>query len=194
MNNNVFIVDDEKEVRESLQKFFLHHQFNVWVFSSAQRYLEVLDENIVGCLVSDIDMESMNGLELQAHLNQINCIRPTIFITGHASVNIAIKAMKLGAFDFVEKPFDPDVLLGKVNAAIESSKDKVHVLNQYRLLTHKEKLVFTCVVKGDRNKNIAEELFISLPTVEAHRSKVMKKMRAKSLPELVKMSVALTNT
>jgi FixJ family two-component response regulator len=191
MNNNVFIVDDEKEVRDSLQKFFLHHHFNVWVFSDAQSYLESLDEDITGCLVSDIDMEQMDGLKLQAHLNHIGCKRPTVFITGYASVGIAIKAMKLGAFDFVEKPFDPDVLLSKVSTAIEASKDKIHVFNRYRLLTHREKLVFACVVNGDRNKNIAEKLFISIPTVEAHRAKVMKKMQADSLPELVKMSVIL---
>lgn len=186
---HIFIVDDDQTVRDSLSKFFKIHQFKVSVYESAISYLDDLDQTDVGCLISDIDMEEISGLQLQQRLNELKCIRPTIFITGHASVNIAIEAMKLGAIDFIEKPFDPDILLFKVTTAIELFSEKISIINRYRLLTKKEIEVFNCVVNGDKNRNISEKLFISQPTVEAHRSKVMKKMQAKSVADLVRASI-----
>ncbi len=191
---HVYIVDDEQKVRDSLSKFFSLHGFKVNTYADAESYLNELDQDETGCLISDIDMEDMNGLQLQEYLNEINSIRPTIFITGHANVDIAVKAMKLGAVDFIEKPFDPDELVIKVTVAIERFSEKMSILSCYRLLTKKEIEVFGHVVRGDINRSIAEKLFISIPTVEAHRSKVMKKMRAESLPELVKMSVLLIHS
>jgi FixJ family two-component response regulator len=196
MKNNplhVFIVDDDKKVCDSLSNFFKLHDFEVSTYTSAQSYLDDLDRNYMGCLVSDIDMEDMTGLELQDSLNKIGCIRPTIFITGHANVNIAVEAMKLGALDFFEKPFDPDLLLAKVTDAINLFSEKIFILGCYNLLTQKEIEVFKLVISGDKNRSIAEKLFISIPTVEAHRSKVMKKMKVKSVAELVKLSTLLNN-
>jgi FixJ family two-component response regulator len=190
---HVYIVDDEQKVRDSLSTFFSLHGFKVNTYADAESYLYELDQDEVGCLISDIDMEDMNGLQLQECLNEVGSIRPTIFITGHANIDVAIKAMKLGAVDFIEKPFDPDELVIKVIAAIEKFSDKMLISSCYRLLTKKEIEVFNLVARGDKNRSIAEKLFISIPTVEAHRSRVMKKMRAKSLPELVKMSVLLIN-
>lgn len=190
-NLQVFIVDDEQEVRDSLSKFFTLHDFKVSVYADAKSYLEELNQEEVGCLVSDIDMEQMSGIELQTQLNKLKCIRPTIFITGHANVDVAVKAMKLGAVDFIEKPFDPDILLAKVTVAIELFAEKIATLNRFRLLTKKEAEVFYCAVRGDKNRRIAEQLFIALPTVEAHRSRVMKKMQAKSIAELVRVSVLI---
>ena len=187
----VFIVDDEREVRDSLSKFFSLHSFKVNTYADAQSYLDDLDQTEVGCLVSDIDMEGISGLELQVVLNELKCIRPTIFITGHADVNIAVKAMKFGAVDFIEKPFDPEILLAKVVAAIDLFSEKISVLNRYRLLTKKEIEVFHCVVKGDKNRSIGDKLFISMPTVEAHRSRVMKKMQVNSIAELVRASILI---
>ena len=189
---NVYIVDDEAEIRESLSRFFTYHGCQVEVFSDAKSYLDQLDQSQVGCLVSDIDMEEMNGLELQRHLQKINCIRPTIFMTGHGSVNLAVKAMKLGAIDFIEKPFDPNILLEKIKTCIDSNRKQIELLGRYRTLTKKECEIFECVAKGKKNKEMAENLCISMPTVEAHRSRVMKKMQASSLSELVKMSVTLS--
>jgi FixJ family two-component response regulator len=136
-------------------------------------------------------MEEMNGLVLQQRLNKLHSARPTIFITGYASVAKAIEAMKLGAFDFIEKPFDPDILIDKVLDAIQMSQEKIVTINRYQLLTEREVMVFKYVARGVRNKQISESMFISMPTVEAHRSKVMKKMQADSLSELVKMSVLI---
>ncbi len=190
-NLHIFIVDDDQTVRDSLSKFFSLHQFQVNVYEDAKTYLNNLDDNEVGCLISDIDMEGMNGLQLQKRLNELKCIRPTIFITGHANINIAVEAMKLGAIDFVEKPFDPDILLAKVVTAIELFSEKVLILNRYRLLTKKEIKVFECVVRGDKSRSIVEQLFISMPTVEAHRSQIMKKMQANSVAELVRASMLI---
>ena len=188
----VFIVDDEQEVRDSLFKFFSLHGFKVNTYADAQSYLDDLNQTEVGCLVSDIDMEGLSGLELQVALNELKCIRPTIFITGHADVNIAVKAMKLGAVDFIEKPFDPEILLAKVTTAIDLFSERISVLNRYRLLTKKEIELFHCVVRGDKNRGIGEKLFISMPTVEAHRSKVMKKMQVNSVAELVRASMLMS--
>ena len=188
----VFIVDDEQEVRDSLFKFFSLHGFKVNTYADAQSYLDDLNQTEVGCLVSDIDMEGLSGLELQVALNELKCIRPTIFITGHADVNIAVKAMKLGAVDFIEKPFDPEILLAKVTTAIDLFSERISVLNRYRLLTKKEIEVFHFVVRGDNNRVIGEKLFISMPTVEAHRSKVMKKMQVNSVAELVRASMLMS--
>ena len=189
----VYIVDDEQKVRDSLSKFLKLYGFKVKAYADAESYLFELDRDEIGCLISDIDMKEMDGLQLQSHLNEIKCIRPTIFITGHANVDVAVRAMKLGAVDFIEKPFDPDELATKVDTAIELFSEKITILSCYRLLTKKEIEVFKHVVKGGKNRDIAEKLFISIPTVEAHRSRVMKKMQAGSLSELVKMSVLLTN-
>jgi FixJ family two-component response regulator len=188
---HVYIVDDDQEIRESLQKYFVFKGFEVNVYANAFAYLADLDERVVGCLVSDIDMEEMNGLVLQQRLNKLHSARPTIFITGYASVAKAIEAMKLGAFDFIEKPFDPDILIDKVLDAIQMSQEKIVTINRYQLLTEREVMVFKYVARGVRNKQISESMFISMPTVEAHRSKVMKKMQADSLSELVKMSVLI---
>ena len=189
----VYIVDDEQKVRDSLSKFLRLYGFKVKAYADAESYLYELDQDEIGCLISDIDMKDMDGLQLQKRLNEIKCIRPTIFITGHANVDIAVRAMKLGAVDFIEKPFNPDELAAKVGAAIDLFAERITILGCYRLLTKKEIEVFKHVAKGGKNRDIAEKLFISIPTVEAHRSRVMKKMQAGSLPELVKMSVLLAN-
>ncbi len=190
-DKNVYIVDDDSTIRESLARFLSTHGFQVHTFANAKDYLHNLDQTTVGCLVSDIDMPEMTGLQLQRKLNDLKCVRPTIFITGHGNVNMAVEAMKIGAFDFIEKPFDPGLLMAKINLAIDKYQQKIQVLNRYQELTNKELEVCACVVKGMKNREISETLFMSVPTVEAHRSKVMKKMQANSLPELVKMLVLI---
>jgi len=193
MNNKnlpvLYLVDDDKEIRDSLSIFFSVYDYNLIVFESAIDYLDQVSHlDMKGCLISDISMDKMDGLELQRRLNKLGCIQPTIFITGHGDVNTAVKAMQLGAFDFIQKPFDPEALLEKVIKANKIFRDRMSILSNYHALTAKEKLVFEQVILGVTNKNISAVLYISIPTVEAHRSKVMKKMQAKSLPDLVKMS------
>jgi len=189
----LYLIDDDKEVRDSLSSFFRIYRYNVIVFESAIDYLdEVSHLDMKGCLISDVSMDGMDGLELQRRLMKLGCIQPTIFITGHGSVDMAVKAMQLGAFDFIQKPFDPEALLNKVVEANKVFKDRMSILENYQTLTQKEILVFNQVVSGSMNKNIADTLAISMPTVEAHRAKVMKKMKATSLPDLVKMSVYIS--
>ncbi|MCS5589491.1 MAG: response regulator [Candidatus Thioglobus sp.] len=185
----LYLIDDDKEIRDSLTIFFNVYDYNLVVFESALDYLDQVSHlDMKGCLISDISMEKMDGLELQRRLNKLGCIQPTIFITGHGDVNMAVKAMKLGAFDFIQKPFNPESLLEKVVKANKVFKDKLSVLSNYQTLTNRERSIFEQIVLGSKNKNIAEKLYISIPTVEAHRSRVMKKMKATSLPDLVKMS------
>jgi|JYMV01.1.fsa_nt_gi FixJ family two-component response regulator len=188
--NKVCLVDDDSEILESLERFFSLSGFEIKTFSSAIDYLEQLEEN-GDCLICDIAMEEMDGLELQRRLNKLQHLQPTIFITGHGTINMAVEAMKLGAFDFIQKPFNPELLLEKVLLAIESYRDRMKILSKYKTLTNREIGVFKCVTRGLSNKQISDELFMAGSTVEAHRSKVMKKMAAKSLPDLVKMSVEL---
>ena len=197
MNNKtlptLYLIDDNKEIRNSLSNFFRVYEYNLIVFENAIDYLDEISHlDMKGCLISDISMDGMDGLELQRKLNELGCIQPTIFITGHGSVDMAVQAMQLGAFDFIQKPFDPEVLLNKVVEANKVFKDKMNILENYQTLTQKEILIFNQVVSGCMNKNIAEVLNISIPTVEAHRSRVMKKMKATSLPDLVKMSVYIS--
>lgn len=191
MNNKpiVYLIDDDIEIIKSLSIFFSISDYQLIAFDSAIDYLDQVSQmEMMGCLISDIVMDSMDGLELQRRLNKLGCIQPTIFITGHGSIDMAIQAMKLGAFDFIQKPFDPEILLEKVVEANNAFKEKMENLSKYQTLTSREGKVFQQVVLGLKNKDIAEILSISIPTVEAHRSKVMQKMSVKSLAELVKIS------
>jgi FixJ family two-component response regulator len=186
----VYLIDDDIEIIKSLSIFFSMSDYQLIAFDSAIDYLDrVSHVEMMGCLISDIVMDSMDGLELQRRLNKIGCIQPTIFITGHGSVDMAIQAMKLGAFDFIQKPFDPEILLEKVVEANKMFKDKMENLSRYQTLTNSEDKVFKQVVLGLKNKDIAERLCISIPTVEAHRSRVMHKMSVESLADLVKISL-----
>ena len=188
----LYLIDDDKEIRDSLSVFFNVYDYNLIVFESALDYLDQVSYlDMKGCLISDISMDKMDGLELQRELNKLGCIQPTIFITGHGDVNMAVKAMQLGAFDFIQKPFNPEILLEKVVEADKVFKDKMIILNNFQTLTKKEVSVYNQVALGFMNKEIAGILHISIATVEAHRSKVMRKMKATSLPHLVKMSIHL---
>lgn len=190
----IFIVDDDESVLGSLSSYFSMKGYAVATYHSAINFLDDYgyDADVqLGCLVSDINMDHMDGIELQTILNERGFLLPTIFITGHADTNIAIKAMKLGAYDFIEKPFSPVELLKAVEEAILDKKKSIEVNQRYLLLSDREKGVLSLIIQGDKNKNIAETLFISMPTVEAHRAKIMKKMEAGSLAELVTMSTLI---
>ena len=190
----IFIVDDDESVLDSLGNYFSMKGYAVSTYNSAIDFLDGYDYDAdiqLGCLVSDINMDNMDGIELQTALNAHGFLLPTIFITGHADTNIAIKAMKLGAYDFIEKPFSPPELLKAVEGAIADKKGAIEINKRYLLLSAREKEVLSLIIQGDKNKNIAEKLFISLVTVEAHRAKVMKKMQANSFAELVTMSTLI---
>ena len=188
----VAIVDDEKDMRLSISQWLSLSGYDTESFASAAEALGVVGPDYPGIVITDIRMPGMDGITLLKKLMGSDSALPVMMITGHGDVPIAMQAMRLGAFDFLEKPFDPDILLIKATLAIELFTDKILIINRYRLLTNKEIQVFNCVINGEKNRIIADKLFISLPTVEAHRSRVMKKMQAESVADLVRFSM-LTN-
>ena len=193
-DRSVFIVDDDESVLGSLGNYFSMKGYVVSTYHSAIDFLKAYDygaEVQLGCLVSDISMDHMDGIALQTELNERGFLLPTVFITGHADTNIAIQAMKLGAYDFIEKPFSPSDLLTAVESAILDKQKSIEINKRYLSLSKREKGVFSLIIAGYKNKNIAEKLFISLATVEAHRAKIMKKMEAGSFAELVTMSTLI---
>jgi len=193
----VFVVDDDDAVRESLELSLKLAGYRVECFASALAFLASGAPSRPGCLVTDIRMPDMDGLELQGELKKRNSALPVIVITGHGDVPLAVRAMKAGAGDFLEKPFARDALLGAVQRALEhnaNATDDASRNEQIRgliaLLTPKEREVFALVLAGKQSKGIAHELGASPRTVEIHRARMMKKLNAGSLQELVRMAIA----
>lgn len=194
----VFVVDDDDAVRQSMLYLLRSVGLAAEVFSSGNEFLETFDPARQGCLVLDIRMPGLSGLELQGRLTALGSLLPIIFVTGHADVPMAVEAMQNGAFDFIQKPFRDQDLLERVSAAI--SADHRHQRVQHRsaeiaarhaTLTQRERQVMDYVVTGKPNKVIAYELGTSQRTVEIHRARVMDKMATRSLAELVRMSMHL---
>ena len=184
LKNTIYIIDDDDDILQSLVVFFQMKGFKVKGFSSAIDYLTELDD-AQGCLISDVSMPEMNGIELLEKLNQTNQLRPVLLITGVATVNIAVKAMRLGAADFIEKPFLTDRLLTKVLEILEKSEAAFKTFGLYKSLTKREAHIFDLVAQNLSNQQISEKLFITVSTVEKHRSAMMKKMKFNSLGELM---------
>ena len=189
----VFIVDDDDAVRDSLGLLLRSAGMNTQGYPSAETFLEDFDDNMVGCLVLDIRMPGMNGLELQAKLAQRRSTLPVVFITAHGDIPMAVEAVRMGASDFVQKPFDDMEIVGKVNAAMEDGQRHHEeeamrhvVLERLTTLTARERHVMDEVITGKANKVIAADLGISQRTVEIHRARVMGKMKVTSLAQLVR--------
>jgi len=196
----VFIVDDDEPVRDSLKMLMRSVGLSAETFSGAAEFLEAYDPDRPGCLVLDIRMPGMSGMELQEKLNEVHAILPIIFITGHGDVPMAVKAIQYGAADFIQKPFRDQDLLDRINKAIEQdASNRAQLLEtrdiEERLsnLTPREKEVLELIVDGRPNKVIAADLEVSQRTVEIHRARVMDKMRASSLAHLVRMVMRLRN-
>lgn len=194
----VFIVDDDQEVREAIALLMRSVGLEAHGFASGQDYLEQFDADRPGCLILDVRMKGMSGLELQERLSKEPIHPPIIIITGHGDVPMAVRAVKSGAVDFIEKPFKDQSLLDAVHRAIERdarNRGQVSRLADIRerlgRLTRREREILDEVVAGKRNKAIAFDLGISQSTVEAHRAKVMEKMEASSLSDLMRMLMAL---
>ena len=194
----VFIVDDNQEVREALQLLMESVGLKVQIFSSAPEFLDQFDSSLPGCLVLDVRMPGMSGLDLQAKLAEEPLHPPVIIITGHGDVPMAVKAVQNGALDFIEKPFNDQALLDSVHRALEQDSQQrgeatilADLRARYDRLTPREREVLERVVAGKRNKVIASEMYVSQSTVEAHRAKVMEKMEANTLSDLMRMTISL---
>jgi FixJ family two-component response regulator len=196
-NPTVFIVDDDISVRESLQALVADAGWRPEVFASAEEFLARPPEAAPGCLVLDVGLPDLNGLELQKRIAGRPDL-PIIFITGHGDVPMTVQAMKAGAVEFLTKPFGPEVLLSAIDGAIERSRaslaqeaDLQVLRDRYETLTARERQVLEHVVRGQLNKQVGFELGISEITVKIHRGQVMRKMAASSFAELVNMAAHL---
>lgn len=190
----VHVVDDDEGVRDSLSMLLESVGLLHRLYGSATEFLENLDTQPEGCLVLDIRLPGMSGLELQAELQRREVMLPTIFITGHGDIGMAVTAMRLGAIDFIPKPYHEQELLDRIHEALAyaASKrqlryDHDELMSHIGALTAREHQVFDRVTAGQANKVIAQDLNVSERTVEVHRSNVMKKMCARTLAELVRM-------
>jgi len=194
----VFVIDDDLEVREALELLMQSVGLAVRTYGSAQAFLETFDPHQPGCIVLDVRMPGISGLDLQERLSKEKPHPPVIIITGHGDVPMAVRAVKSGAVDFIEKPFNDQVLLDSVHKAIEKDARQrgdasrlSELVQRYESLTPREKEVLKMVASGQRNKVIAGELNVTQSTVEAHRAKVMEKMNARSLSDLMRIVLAL---
>jgi two-component system, LuxR family, response regulator FixJ len=191
---SVFVVDDDDAVRSSLRLLLKSVGLSATVFASAQEFLTRYTPDQPGCLLLDVRMPGMSGLELQDYLNVHGATIPVIFITGHGDVPMAVEAMQHGAFDFLQKPFRDQDLLDRVQRALEKDRatraqlsEQDSIRERLESLTAREREVLDLVTRGLANKVMAAELGVSQRTVEIHRARVMEKMGASSLAQLVRM-------
>lgn len=195
---HVFVIDDDDAVRGSLKMLFKSVNLPVTVYASAQEFLPNYLPDQPGCLVVDVRMPGMSGLELQQHLNIRGAMIPVIFITGHGDISMAVEAMQHGAFDFLPKPFRDQDLLDRVQRALEKDSANRRSIGQseslrerFDSLTPREREVLGLVTSGKPNKVVAADLGVSQRTVEIHRARVMEKMQADSLAQLVRMTLEI---
>jgi len=194
----VFIVDDDEAVRSSLRLLLKSVGLVPSALASAREFLDRYDPAQPGCLVLDVRMPEMSGLELQEQLNLKGAVLPVIFITGHGDVPMAVEAMQAGACDFLQKPFRDQDLIDRIQRALDKDRTNRAALNERTLiherlqsLTPREREVLAMVTSGKANKIMAADLGVSQRTVEIHRARVMEKMRAASLAQLVRMVMDL---
>lgn len=196
IEQTIYIVDDEEPIRKALSLLTKSDGLKSESFENAQSFLDKLDQIGPGCLLLDVCMPDMSGLELQEILKEQNMDIPVIVLTGHADIPTAVRAMKGGAIDFIEKPFDSEELLRRIHKCL--NKEAKHQENiewrrkaalKMATLTKRERQVMQGMVEGKRNKQIAESLFISFRTVELHRSSLMQKLDANSLSDVVRIGI-----
>ncbi|MBO1248867.1 response regulator transcription factor [Comamonas denitrificans] len=192
----VYVVDDDEAVRDSLQWLLEGKDYRVRCFESAEAFLARYDPREVACLIADIRMHGMTGLELQDKLIERHSPLPIVFITGHGDVPMAVDTMKKGALDFIQKPFDESALVSVVERMLEHARtaftDQQQAATREALLaklTGRESQVLERIVAGRLNKQIADDLGISIKTVEAHRANIMEKMGANTVADLLKVAL-----
>ncbi|ABD89579.1 response regulator FixJ [Rhodopseudomonas palustris] len=193
---NVYVIDDDPAMRDSLEFLLSSVDFEVVLFESAVAFLEVVETLEFGCVVSDVRMPGIDGMDLLKRLKANRNPLPVVIMTGHGDVPLAVEAMKLGAIDFIEKPFEDDRLIGMIETALTQPKDGVRsdaiapeIAARIETLSPRERQVMDGLVAGLSNKVIAREFDISPRTIEVYRANVMTKMQAGSLSELVRMAI-----
>jgi two-component system response regulator FixJ len=196
----VFVVDDDAAVRQGLRFMLRAAGYSVEAFPSALSFLEDYNPRRGGCLLLDVQMPQMSGLDLQQQLNLRGWRIPVIFITGHGTVPLAIAAMKAGAFDFIEKPLREGAMLESIERALhwndrayEERLERATLQVRATLLTAREREVFALVAAGEPNKVIARHLGISFRTVELHRAHIIEKLQARSLSDLIRMGIIMNS-
>ncbi|TAL64461.1 MAG: response regulator transcription factor [Legionella sp.] len=188
-NQTIFIIDDEPQIRNSLKWLFESVQLTVETYENAHSFLKKF-KNRHGCIIIDMRIPEMSGLELLEHLKSKKCRIPIIIITGYGEIQMAIRAMKAGAEDFIQKPFNDQCLLETVQKCLEKTSNLMSIeLIHTRIstLSERELQISHLILEGKLNKEIAYELSISVSTVEAHRANIMRKMQAKNLAHLIKI-------
>lgn len=180
----VFIVDDDEAVRDSMRWLLEANGFATNCFSSAEKFLDAYTPESKGCLLADVRMPGMSGLALQEEVRQRGWSLPVVLVTGHGDVPMAVASIKKGAFDFLEKPFNDEQLCNVVRAALASTVNPVMAK-----LTSREAQVLERIVAGRLNKQIADDLSISIKTVEAHRANIMEKLGARTMADLMKVAL-----
>lgn len=196
-SSTIYIVDDDEAVRDSLRWLLEANGYRVRAYPSAENFLEDYDPNLVGVLIADVRMPGMSGLELQEQLIARNAPLPIVFITGHGDVPMAVTTMKKGAIDFLEKPFNESDLREIVARMLEQATQRVSKFQAQRdheamlaRLTAREQQVLERIVAGRLNKQIADDLGISIKTVEAHRANIMEKLEVTTVADLMKVALA----
>ena len=192
----VYVVDDDEAVRDSLQWLLEGKDYRVRCFESAESFLSRYDAREVACLIVDVRMGGMTGLELQSRLIEVGSPLPIVFITGHGDVPMAVDSMKKGAMDFIQKPFKEDQLVTLVERMLDKAKDSFAEFQSaasrdalMARLTLRETQVLERIVAGRLNKQIADDLGISIKTVEAHRANIMEKLNANTVADLLKIAL-----
>lgn len=193
----VYVVDDDASVRDALELFLRTVGENVRTFESGDAFLDEYSPDWRGCILLDIQMPGTSGVDVQEKLIERSCTMPIIFVTGNADVPMAVEAMHQGAFDFIQKPYRDEELMERISQAMETHRQtqdeaeyRQSIRNRIETLTPREREVMQHVVSGAANKVVAMDLGLSQRTVEVHRSRVMEKMGARSLAELVRMSMS----
>lgn len=194
----VFVIDDEEKVRSSLQYLIETAGWPVRIFDSAESFLRAVPHAVPGCILLDIRMPGMTGIELQQNLKGAGRRTPIILITAHGDIQTAVRAISDGAFDFIEKPVDGEVLINRVKLALErdaeirkSESARAAFLKCLQELTKREREVYDLVITGKTTRQVATTLDLSQKTVESHRSNIMRKMGTKSITELIHLSLSL---
>lgn len=195
-DQTIYIIDDDDAVRQSLQFMLKAAGITARTFESAKAFMEVLPQITSGCIVTDVRMPEVTGIDLLRHVVKTNPDLPVIVITGHGDISLAVEAMKIGAVDFLEKPFDGQQLLTAVRSALSREADTgkrkadlTAIQDKLAALSNRERQVLEGLVAGSANKNIAFDLGISPRTVEIYRANLMTKMAANSLSDLVRMAM-----